>query len=173
MNKILKNSLIIGGLLASTTAIIIYLRKQFKLLADSCYAISGGVIHNISTDEVKITLFFKLKNTSDLTIKIQNAQFSIYVNNLFVTKILRKDKQVILSNSDVIFKLDVEFSPKSLLKAGLANIAPLIYDKDKLVINIKGTVDAEMGIVKVNKMPFDEKITLKELLSPSPNTKKC
>ena len=173
MNRILKNVLIIGGLTTATTALIFYFRRQYKLLSDACYNITGGVIHNISADTVKLTLFFKVKNNSDLTIHIDNVEFSIFVNNLFITKIYRKEKQTILSNSDIIFQINVEFSPKELLKAGLTNIMPLITDKDKLVINIKGVYNIEAGIVKVKKVPFDEKISLKELMTPSPNTKKC
>ncbi len=173
MNRILKNSLIIGGILVATTGLVVYFRKQFKLLADSCSTIVGGIIHNIGTDEVSLTLMFKIKNISDLTIKVENMTFDIYVNNLFVTKILRKDKQTLLSHADIIFKLDVQFAPKDLMKAGLANITPLIYDKDKLIITVKGNLDAEMGAVRINKYEFEEKISLKELMSPSPNTKKC
>ncbi len=173
MNRILKNSLILGAILGATTGIVIYFNKQFKNLANSCYAIVGGVVHNLGLEDVRITVFFKIKNTSDLTIKISNLSFDIYVNNLFVTKILRKETQTILSNSNVILKLDVNFNPKNLLKAGIQNIVPIIADQDKLVIGIKGTYDAETGAVKLNKQSFDEKITLKEMLAPTPNKQKC
>ena len=173
MNRLVKNSLIIGGILAVTTGVVIYLTRQFKLLADSCYSFAGAVLHNISADDVKMTIFFKVVNKSDLSVKIENIIFNIYVNNLFVTKIYKKEKQKLLSNSSKVYQLDVQFSPKELLRSGIANIAPLLADRDKLVITVKGTFDAESGILRVNKQEFEEKITLKELLSPSPNTAKC
>lgn len=173
MNRILKNSLIIGGILGATTGLIFYFRKQFNLLANSCYAITGGVIHNISLDDTKITIFLKIKNTSQLSLTIENLSLNIYVNNLFVSNILKKEKQTIPSNGSVVIQLDVSFSPKSLFKAGLANITPLLTDKSKLIINIKGTLDAEMPPVRINKMPIEQTISLQDLLSPKPNTTKC
>src|SRR5690348_8508014 len=109
MNRILRNSLTIGGIVTASTLLIIYFRNQFKLLADACYNIVGGTVHNISQNDVKITLFFKIKNKSDLSVTLSNAIFDVYVNNMFVSKVLRKEKQKILSNSDIIFKIDVQF----------------------------------------------------------------
>jgi len=173
MTPKLRNGLIIGGLLVATTALIVYFKKQMNLLYDACYTISGGVVHSLTLSSVKMTLFFKVVNESDLTIQISDAVFNIYVNNMFVTKILKPDSQTLYSKSDAIIKIDFEFNPKDLLRAGLTNIEPIIYDKEKLVIGIKGSLSAKTGIVKLSKFPIDEKITLKEILTPSPNAKKC
>lgn len=173
MTPKLRNGLIIGGLLVATTALIVYFKKQMNLLYDACYTISGGIVHSLTLSKVKITLFLKIVNESDLTIQISDAVFNIYVNNMFVTKILKPESQTLYSKSDTIIKLDFEFNPKDLLRAGLTNIEPIIYDKEKLVIGIKGSLSAKTGIVKLSKFPIDEKITLKEILTPSPNAKKC
>jgi LEA14-like dessication related protein len=81
----LRNGLIIGGLLVATVGVIAYVKRQINLLMDSCYTISGGVLHNLSLNNVKITLFFKIKNESDLTINISDLSLNLYVNNMFVT----------------------------------------------------------------------------------------
>jgi hypothetical protein len=91
---------------------------------------------------------------------------------MFITRIKRPEKQVIQAKSDAIIKLDVEFNPKDLLKAGLTNIEPILYDNEKLVITTKGTLSAKTGIVTLTKFPFSVDITLKELLEPSPEKKK-
>jgi len=169
----LRNGLIIGGLLVATTGLILYFRRQMNLIMDACYTISGGVVHSLTMNSVKMTLFFKFVNESDLTIQVSDMVFNIYVNNMFVTKILKPDLQTLYSKSDAIIKLDFEFNPKDLLRAGITNIEPLIYDKEKLIIGIKGYLSAKTGIVKIKKFPIDEKITLKEILTPSLNPKKC
>jgi len=168
----LRNGLIIGGLLVATVGVIAYVKRQINLLMDSCYTISGGVLHNLSLSNVKITLFFKIKNESDLTINISDLSLNLYVNNMFVTKIEKPETQTIYSKSDTIIKIDFEFNPKDLLRAGITNISPILYDKEKLVIQTKGTMLAKTGIVKT-KLPIDEKITLKDILTPNPNAKKC
>lgn len=173
MNKGLRNGLIIGGISLAFISLIAYFKKQLNLLKNACFTISGGVIHTLGLDNVKITLFFKIVNESDLTIEISNLNFDIYVNKLFVTKIKKTDKQTLYSKSSTVIKLDFEFNPKDLLRAGLTNIAPIIYDKEKLVITTKGYFSAKTGGISLKEIPFEEDVTLQELLTPNPNAKKC
>lgn len=168
-----RNGLIIGGLAVAGISLIAYFRKQYKLLYDACYTISGGIVHSIGLDNVKITLFFKVVNESDITLELSDMNFNIYVNKMFITNIKRTQPQILYSKSDTIIKLDFQFNPKDLLRAGLTNISPIIYDKEKLVITTKGTFSLKTGIVKLRRFPFDESVTLKELLSPSEGEKKC
>jgi len=165
--------LIIGGLRLATSLVVIYFRKQLKLLSEACYYISGGVVHALGMDNVSITIFLKVTNESDLTIDLSNMMFKVYVNKMYVTKIVKPEKQKILSKADVIIKLDFQFNPQDLLRAGLANIAPILYDKEKLVIDIKGSLSARTGIVTLRDFPIEESITLKEILAPSPDGNKC
>lgn len=173
MTPKVRNGIIIGGLLLATLSLAIYFKRQFKLLSNACYQIVGGVVHSLGLDSVKITLFFKIVNDSDLTIAISDMDFGIYVNKMFITKIKKPDVQLLYSKSDAIIKLDFEFNPKDLLRAGLTNIAPVLYEKEKLVITTKGTFSAKTGAIKLNNFPFEESITLKELLAPSEIPKKC
>lgn len=168
-----RNGLILGGLAVATVGLVYYFKRQYDLIYNACYAITGGVVHSLGLDNVKITLFFKVVNESDLTIELSDMVFGIYVNKMFVTKINKPDIQVLYSKSDTVMKLDFEFNPKDLLRAGLTNIEPIIYDKEKLVIEIKGSFSGKTGIVKLRNFPFDESITLKELLTPSTIPKKC
>jgi LEA14-like dessication related protein len=173
MNAKWRNGILITGLATALLGVALYFKRQYKLLRDACYTISGGVVHSLGIDNVKITLFFKVVNESDITIEVSDMDFSIYVNGMYITKIAKKEPQILYSKSDVIIKLDFEFNPKDLLRAGLTNIAPIIYDKEKLVVNTKGTFSLKTGMVKMRNHPFDESITLKELLSPSEKPDKC
>lgn len=173
MNPQLRKGLIIGFLGISAISVISYFKKQFNLLKNACYAISGGVIHNLSLDSVKMTLFLKIVNESDLTVQLSNMNFNIYVNKMFVTNIKKDDIQTLYSLSDTIVKLDFEFNPKDLLRAGITNIEPIIYDKEKLIVTIKGSVSVKAGVLKISHFPIEEEITLKELLAPSPDSDRC
>jgi len=173
MNPKLKYGLIIGALIVAGLGSLAYLKKQFNLIKDSCYTISGGIIHTLGLTNIKMTIFFKIVNESDITIKLSDMIFNIYVNNIFVTKISKPEEQVIFSKNEAIIQLEVQFNPVDLLKAGIKNIQSIIYDKEKLIINIKGTFSAKTGGVKLRNFPIDEKITLKELTTPSNTNKKC
>ena len=168
-----KGAFIIGGILATGSALIVYFYKQIKELKESCYTISGGVIHSLGLDNVKISLFFKIVNKSDITIKVEDMDFNIFVNKMFVSKITKKDITTIYSKSNEIIKLNFEFNPRELLRVGIQNIQPILTDKEKLGITVKGTFTVESGIVKLKNFAFEETFTLKEMLEPNPNEVKC
>lgn len=172
-----KTKVILFGSLALLTtfgiATMVHFKNQYNKILNACYTISGGVIHTLGLAKVKITLFFKVVNESTLTIEISDMVFDIYVNNMFITKITKPDAQTIYSHSDAVVQLDFEFNPKDLLRAGIANIEPILVDKEKLVIELKGTFSGKTGALKFKQFPINEKITLKELLTPSGNKKKC
>lgn len=173
MNPKLRNGLIIGGLVVAAITLIAYFKRQFNLLYNACYTISGGVIHSLGLDKVKITLFFKIVNESDLTIEISNMNFNVYVNNMFISKVVKPEAQMLYSKSDATIKVGFEFNPQDLLRAGLSNIEPILYDNEKLVITTKGYFSAKTGGITLKNFPFEENITLKELMTPDPNAKKC
>ncbi len=168
-----QRALLLTVVIGATIGVIGYLKKEFDRLENACYTISGGVIHALGLNNVKITLFFKIVNKSDISIEISNAVFNVYVNKMFVSKVLKSNKQLLKAGGETILMVDVEFNPQDLLKVGINNIAPLLTDKDKLVIGIKGSFDAVAGMVKLKSFPFEETITLKELLTPSDTAKKC
>ena len=168
-----RNGLILGGLAIATTALVVYFGRQYNLIKNACYTIAGGVVHSININSVKITLFFRIANESDLTIEVADMVFNVYVNKMFVTKIIKNEKQMLYSKSDATIQLDFEFNPTDLLRAGLTNIAPILYDKEKLVLTIKGSFSAKSGGIKVRNFPIEESITVKQLLAPSYNEKKC
>ncbi len=168
-----KKALLVTVVLGATIGIIGYLKKEFERLETACYTISGGVVHALGLSNVKLTLFFKIINKSDISVEISNAIFNVYVNKMFVSKVLKSNKQLLKAGGETILMVDVEFNPQDLLKVGVNNIAPLLTDKDKLVITIKGSFDAVAGLIKLKSFPFEENITLKELLTPSDTAKKC
>lgn len=169
----LRNGLIFGGIAIAGVVLFAYLKKQYNLLYNACYTIAGGVIHSLGLDKVKLTLFFKIVNESDINVEVSNMDFNIYVNNMFVTKILKSEPQTLKSNSDTIIKLDVEFVPADLLRAGLSSIEPILYDKEKLIITTKGSLSVKAGFIKLKKFPFSVDITLKEMLEPRKDQDRC
>ncbi len=151
-----QRALLLTVVIGATIGVIGYLKKEFDRLENACYTISGGVIHALGLNNVKITLFFKIVNKSDISIEISNAVFNVYVNKMFVSKVLKSNKQLLKAGGETILMVDVEFNPQDLLKVGINNIAPLLTDKDKLVIGIKGSFDAVAGMVKLKSFPFDK-----------------
>ena len=165
--------LIIGGLALATIGLVVYFKRQYDLLSNACYTVSGAIVHTLGINSVKITIFIKVVNESDLTLEISNMIFNIYVNKMFVSKISKPAVQILYSKADAIIQLDVDFNPKDLLKAGVTNIDAILNKKDSIAIDIKGAFSAKTGVVKLNNFTFDETVTLQELMTPSTIKKKC
>lgn len=156
----------IGGI-----ALGIYIYKQISLLKDYCYTTMGAIIDKISFNKIKFTLLFSVKNKSDVDITITDQNYLVYVNGMLVSKVYRETKNEILANGKSVFKLDVEFNPQDLLRAGLTNIQSLLSDKSKMEIELKGSLGIKSGIFKLRKFPIYEKMTLNELMSESAEEK--
>lgn len=171
-NKALK--IILGSAIVLTgVGIVAYFTRQAKLLAKSCYTMAGVIIQEISFNNVKFTLLLNVKNKSEIPFTVKNQRYKVYVNGLLVSEISQPEKTEIEGNSAKILKLDVEFNPQDLLRAGITNIEPLLYDKNRLIIDLKGYMAIQSGLVTVNNYEVSEKMSLKELMTTDPDKEDC
>lgn len=150
-----------------------YVIRQVNLLYNYCYAISGAIIKKISLDVVKFTILLKIQNRSDITLNLGRQEYLIYINEIYVTKVTYTEPKKLVSKTSETFPINVEFNPKDLLKAGLQNIQNIIFDKSKLIIGIKGKINAKAGLVSVNDLTIEYNLSLAEMLEPSPENEQC
>jgi LEA14-like dessication related protein len=167
--------IIIGSLaVVALAGMYAYFHREFKKLKNACWYVAGGVINQIGFSHVSLTIFFKIHNKSDIPLEISYIDLNVYINELYVTNIKKPNKQVIGANSTSTVQLDINFNPADLLKAGMKNIQPLLTDNNKVIIKLKGEMTAGSGIVKINRYPIEEVMTLKEITSPKPDSEqKC
>jgi LEA14-like dessication related protein len=161
------------GLVITAIALVGYFAKQASMLRKSCYTLAGAIINNISFNNVKLTLLVNIKNKSDIPFTVYNQRYSVYVNGLLVSKIERDGDSVIDAQSKSVFQVNVEFNPQDLLRAGIINIEPLLYDKEKLMIDLRGNISLKSGLVRIRNYKVEEKMSLKELLTPNPEDENC
>ena len=169
-----KTILIIGGIVATIFAAIgIYAYNQYKLLYNYCYAMTGAVIKSFGLNKISITIMVKLKNRSDITIELGDQSYDVFINDYYISTIKYTKPATWYSKSSVTFPLDIEFSPKELLKAGLKNIQEFITDKNKIIIKIDGFVNAKAGVISIKDLKFNYEMSLAELLAPSEEIEAC
>lgn len=164
---------IISGVGLSLIGVMSYLSKQAKLLSDACYTLAGAIIHQISFDRVSFTIKLDISNKSDIDFMISNQRYNIYVNKMLVAKIEKEGNVEVAANGRSTINIDVVFNPQDLLKQGMENIAQLIINKDKIIIEIKGFLSLKAGMINVKDYKVDERLSLAELLAPTPNNQKC
>lgn len=167
-----QKTVIVASAIVIFAGLYAYFRREFTKLKNACWFISGGVINSIGADKVNLTVFMKITNKSDLFMTIEKMDLNVYINNLFVSNFKKADRQRIEAHQSNIVQIDISFNPSDLLKAGVKNISTILTNPDKIVISVKGDLNVEMGLVKLNKFDVSTSMTLKEMMSPDPN-KKC
>ena len=150
-----------------------YYYRNYKKALAYCYLVMGAVVHELSLQRISFTLMLKVKNKSDYSAKISNQRYDVYVNDMLISKITNPGTQIINARGYSTFKIDIEFKPADLLKAGVHNIGEILYDKSKLLIDVRGLVTLESGMVKINDYKLDIRYTLAELLEPTPDMGEC
>ena len=164
---------VLGGIALSFIALTSYFSKQANLLKDACYTVTGAIINEMSFNRVSFTMLLNIANKSDIDLTVNNQRYNIYINKMLVAKVEKKEKVKVRARGKTTVNIDVKFNPQDLLKKGMENISYLITNKDKLIIEIKGYLSLNAGVVKVKDYEVDERLSMKELLSPAPKTEKC
>jgi LEA14-like dessication related protein len=155
---------IFGGMALGLAAIFYYFKINIKKLYDYKWEFSGIKNLLIRENEISFTIFFKIKNDSDLSFIISEQNYDVYINNIYVSKIKNPNRIMIASNGTTQIPFDIEISNK-LLDFVSNNIFELINKKENVFIKIKGYLSIKAGIFKLKKYYFEETLTLKEILS--------
>ena len=166
--------IIIGG--ASLLGIVLvsaWVAKQAKALYDACFTVAGAIIHTISFDKMDMDLMVNIANKSDVSFTVINQDYQVYINKMLVAEITKNDNIKVVSKGNTTMKINVKFNPQDLLKKGIDNITNLINNKDRLVVEIRGTISIGKGLISFNNYRVDETLLMKELLSSPKNNKKC
>lgn len=164
---------LIGGVGLGLIALMAYFSKQARLLADACYTVSGAIIHEIGLQRVFFTIMMNITNKSDIDFTVTNQRYNIYVNKMLVAKIEKSNSVTVVAKDNTTVSIDIKFNPQDLLKQGMQNLAYLINDKEKIVIEVKGYLSLRAGVINVKDYQVDERLTLAELLAPSDKSGNC
>ncbi len=165
-----KTILITGLAVVGVSGVVVYLLKEFNKLYNSCYAVVGAVIHDFSLTNVRITLFVKIENTSDITVTIDKQFYDVYLNEMQVAVFSTEKPMKLTSHSVETFPINVSFDPTDLLKKGVKNINNLIKNKDNLEITVKSVLSLKAGIARVDDLFVESTWSLKELTQTDPNS---
>jgi LEA14-like dessication related protein len=156
-----KAKIIIWGLIAVLTGVIIYLYVQFKKLMDATWTYSGFRVKSIDLKNVVLTIFMKIQNEGSLSITIESQEYDAFLNGTLVSR-LKNTTPFLLKPGASYMPLDVSINLGDAIKAGLKNIQSLVSDKSKSNIIIKGTYTLRIGILSVRDIKFEEKFNLGE-----------
>ena len=97
-----------------------------------------------------LNIFYNLKlkliNNENASVNVSNITFDVFINNIAVGNVNRKDKFIVNAQSEQIVNIE-----SSINTIGIANlILNLIRDGFKFDIKIAGFVDTDLGRLNLN-----------------------
>lgn len=153
-------------LLLGTLAVVVtaYAARQLYLLYQASFKVVGAQIGTLSTKSIKIVLDVELDNAGDISATVSNQHYDIYLNNIQVSTIDSADIIHINSNGATIIPINIDLAPDKILKIGTQNLADLLTDRSKIVLDIIGYLSVKTGPVSLKNYPISVKYTLQQLI---------
>ena len=144
----MKNLLFIGG----AAAALLYFLKQKKSAGQNLKVQPLDIaIDTTRSRQAKwLNIFYNLKlkliNNENASVNVSNITFDVFINNIAVGNVNRKDKFIVNAQSEQIVNIE-----SSINTIGIANlILNLIRDGFKFDIKIAGFVDTDLGRLNLN-----------------------
>lgn len=130
MNTRIKYTLYaIGGIVVATAGIFYY-RVQ-KLMNNMTFCFNGFRVLSISADKVSFKFKIDITNGSDLSVRLYDEEYLLYVNDKFVSKInATKRTNALLPFQVNTSDYTTQFNPKDLLGSG-KGIGATVVDEIK------------------------------------------
>jgi LEA14-like dessication related protein len=142
-----------------------YLYNQYRKLTDFCVKmlISKVKVNALGITKIDITLPLQLENKSDITATVDGYVFDILVNENKVSTAYSNEFIEISPKGYSVVEINIVFNPLQILQIGLANVADLLNNRERVKIKITGNLIGLKSVIKLKKLPITYETDLKEL----------
>lgn len=181
--------LLAGGVTALALGCI-WAASQLKKTYNAIYTLAGIIVKNISLSDINFTLLLKIENKGGISVDVTKQSYDVFVNNMFVMHVdypsndqlaackalpisadrgACKDKYItrIHHNASDTVPINVQFNPSDKLKEGLQNLSVIVSNQKSVLITVKGKLTFSAGLVKMTDFPFEETLTLEDIVKNS------
>lgn len=141
----MKNKAIIIGIIAAVGVAAYLVYKQFTKFMEYSLSFRSIKVKNVSAKELKIDLGLNFENKSDLQVVLTKQVYDVFINNVFVSKIVSDKEVVIAPKSKTPMNFDVAVGSKGiadLLRS--MSLADLLNIK-KQSLKLNSTIDVRIG----------------------------
>jgi hypothetical protein len=161
--------LTLGLVGAGLTIYSVYLYNQYLKLYKGNFKVVGIKNLIILGNKISFTLLTTLKNSGDLSARVKDQDYQVFVNGNPISKVKNNDEIKIISNGISVIPFYIEVDLNDLIKQGQANIVNILLDKSKVKFDLKGYFTWSAGLIK-RKEPFSLTYTLKEIIDLNKKT---
>lgn len=140
------------------------IRKQIQLAKQMKVSFGGAkMLPNVGKD-VGVKIILAVQNKSSLTIMADLLNFDVYVNGIYVNKILQKTSQKISPNGSSNVEFNVYFNPLEIMQGLKVEDLLKALDYKKIKLRIVGYVSGSVDGITFSNFPFEVEETLGSLI---------
>ena len=159
---------IIAGAIGLVTVAGALAYLQYKKIMDYTLKFVKLQVNKISASLIDLNVFLLLENKSSVEYTIKSQEYSVYINDNFVTKLENQSANVIKPKSFSEIGLNVKFNPADVLKKiGTQGLLGSILTPEKTIIRIDMKLKVSFYGITI-KIPFSYVTNMKELNSKTP-----
>ena len=141
------------------------INRQIKLAKQMRVTFGGAkMIPNVGRD-VGVKIILSVENKSSLEIMADTLNFDVYVNGIYVNKILQKTSQKIKPEAKSNVEFNVYFNPLEILQGLKVEDLLKALDYKKIKLRIVGYVSGSVDGITFSNFPFEVEETLGNLIS--------
>jgi LEA14-like dessication related protein len=158
MTKTAKTLIIIGGV-AFLGGLFLYMRRQFKLLAEYDYKIVGFKFRKLSGTQVTFDVTTRIFNKSNIEATVKKIYLEIFVQNAKVGFVTQEGQWNIPAKGSTDIQMKITVNPQLLLKNAAAVILSGAKQKD-LNFTLEGYANLSSGFLSTTiPITYSDKVS--------------
>ena len=131
----------VGLVLAYT---IFSIKKQIGLLKNVKVSFAGIGVLSTSGNEIGLNVGLAVKNLSDIKVVTNNINVDVYLNGVFVNKVIEKTPQTINGNTTSAIRFNLYFNPLDVVKNIKVEDIVKAFDFKNIRLQIRGYVSGSV-----------------------------
>ena len=167
--KIEKKHIIVGALGVVSVALALAY-WQYRKIMQFKLGFNTLRFKSISPTLFNFDLFLTLNNPANIGYDIVEQEYSIYMNDTFVSKAKNYSSNKIAPKSTSTIGVNVTFNPNTVLSVVKSNYAQMLLSPEKFRLKIDMKLKVKVLGIKVS-IPYVLEMTLKEIMDMSKQPK--
>jgi LEA14-like dessication related protein len=155
-NTVLKVGLgvVMIGIMAYT---LDYLFKQIRLLIRTKFDMVGTSVNSINEKGVSISLWWKVKNESDIKFIVSDQVYDVFLDGKFIKKVGYSPAITVAPRSEARIPTHIVFTLSEAVRVGVNNVAGLLTKEGRkqLKLEVRGHFTVKTDVFTIKKVPFE------------------
>ena len=157
---------IIGGAIGVVSLTCAFAYFQYQKIMDYVIGFKKMKVNSASLNNIDLDLFLNFTNKSNLKFTIKEQDYSVYVNDVYITKLVNYSSTLINANSTSPITLNVKFNPQTVAKTLGSNIINMMSNLGQMKLRIDMKLKVSIYFITVS-IPYSYVTTLKEIMHPT------